>query len=75
VIRQWCPSEWCSLVHGAFADAFGLAPGSRTSGYPVLAPANPLRNVGSGVAYVASALKLISARILLLATSSSGAAR
>src|SRR5215218_778321 len=64
------------LVHGAFADASGYgAVISRLQrrGYPVIAPANPLRGPASDAAYVASVMRTISGPIVLVAHSYGGA--
>jgi pimeloyl-ACP methyl ester carboxylesterase len=63
------------LVHGAFADASGwndVARRLQRQGYPVLAPANPLRGVDSDAAYVASVLATISGPIVLVGHSYGG---
>jgi pimeloyl-ACP methyl ester carboxylesterase len=63
------------LVHGAFADASGWA-GVITRledrGYPVIAPANPLRGVASDSAYIASVLATIPGPIILVGHSYGG---
>jgi pimeloyl-ACP methyl ester carboxylesterase len=64
------------LVHGAFADASGYgAVISRLQqrGYPVIAPANPLRGPASDAAYVASVMRTIDGPIVLVAHSYGGA--
>src|SRR4051794_12437622 len=48
------------LVHGAFADATGwsgVIKRLQADGYPVIAPANPLRSLGDDAAYIASVLE------------------
>lgn len=63
------------LVHGAFADASGWNEVSRTlqrKGYPVLAPANPLRGVDSDTAYIRSVLESIEGPIVLVGHSYGG---
>ena len=63
------------LVHGAFADASGwndVAGRLIRAGYPVLAPANPLRGVSSDSAYLASILATISGPVVLAAHSYGG---
>ena len=50
------------IEHGAFADASGwdgVAGRLRRAGYPVIAPANPLRGVGSDADYLKSVLAAI----------------
>jgi pimeloyl-ACP methyl ester carboxylesterase len=63
------------LVHGAFADASGWA-GTidrlRSAGYPVLAPANPLRGVALDAAYIKSVLATIKGPIVLVGHSYGG---
>ena len=64
------------LVHGAFADASGYgAVISRLQerGYPVIAPANPLRGPASDAAYVASVMRTIDGPIVLVGHSYGGA--
>ncbi|WP_432990400.1 alpha/beta fold hydrolase [Dactylosporangium sp. CA-233914] len=63
------------LVHGAFADASGwndVAARLIRDGYPVLAPANPLRSVSTDSAYLAGFLATISGPIVLVAHSYGG---
>jgi pimeloyl-ACP methyl ester carboxylesterase len=63
------------LVHGAFADSAGWSGVLKRlirAGYPVLAPANPLRGVASDSAYLASVLKTISGPIVLAGHSYGG---
>ncbi|GIF47211.1 alpha/beta hydrolase [Asanoa ferruginea] len=63
------------LVHGAFADASGwadVARGLQRDGYPVLAPANPLRGVSADAAYLASILATIDGPTVLVAHSYGG---
>lgn len=63
------------LVHGAFADASGWA-GVVTRlqrlGYPVIAPANPLRSVSGDSTYLRSVLANISGRVILVGHSYGG---
>lgn len=50
------------LVHGAWADASGwngVVSQLRRDGYPVIAPANPLRGLASDVAYLNSLLATV----------------
>jgi pimeloyl-ACP methyl ester carboxylesterase len=64
------------LVHGAFADASslnGVIHRLQQAGYPVLAPANPLRGVASDAAYIASILDTLSGPIVLVGHSYGGA--
>lgn len=63
------------LVHGAFADASGwngVAHRLIRDGYPVLAPANPLRSVSSDSAYLASILATLRGPVVLVAHSYGG---
>lgn len=63
------------LVHGAFADASGwnaVAGRLIRAGYPVLAPANPLRGVAADSAYLASVLATIGGPLVLAAHSYGG---
>ncbi|GIE82255.1 alpha/beta hydrolase [Actinoplanes philippinensis] len=63
------------LVHGAFADAAGWSGVVRRlirAGYPVLAPANPLRGVVSDSAYLASVLATVAGPIVLVGHSYGG---
>lgn len=63
------------LVHGAFADAAGWSGVLQRlirAGYPVLAPANPLRGVASDSAYLASVLATITGPIVLVGHSYGG---
>ena len=64
------------LVHGAFADASGWNAEIgrlRCLGYPVIAPANPLRGLTSDADYVRSVLATISEPIILVGHSYGGA--
>jgi pimeloyl-ACP methyl ester carboxylesterase len=63
------------LVHGAFADASGwqdVATRLIRAGYPVIAPANPLRSVAADSAYLASILATLSGPLVLAAHSYGG---
>jgi len=64
------------LVHGAFADASGWAgviTRLQDDGYPVIAPANPLRGLSSDAAYLRTVLDTISGPIVLVGHSYGGA--
>jgi pimeloyl-ACP methyl ester carboxylesterase len=64
------------LVHGAFADASGWSAEVRflaRAGFPVLAPADPLRGVASDAAYIDSVLKTITGPVILVGHSYGGA--
>jgi pimeloyl-ACP methyl ester carboxylesterase len=63
------------LVHGAFADASGWNDVGALlirAGYPVIAPANPLRSVAADSAYLASVLASLSGPLVLAAHSYGG---
>ncbi|GAA0222563.1 alpha/beta fold hydrolase [Cryptosporangium japonicum] len=69
------PKPTVVLVHGAFADASGWNDVARNlvrKGYPVLAPANPLRGVDADAAYVRSVLASIPGPIVLVGHSYGG---
>ncbi|MFI5891105.1 alpha/beta fold hydrolase [Actinoplanes sp. NPDC051513] len=62
-------------MHGAFADASGwneVIHRLSGDGYPVLAPANPLRGVASDSAYLDSVLRTITGAIVLVGHSYGG---
>jgi pimeloyl-ACP methyl ester carboxylesterase len=64
------------IVHGAFADASGwtdVIGRLRRAGYPVLAPANPLRGVGADAAYIKSVLATVRGPVVLVGHSYAGA--
>jgi pimeloyl-ACP methyl ester carboxylesterase len=64
------------LVHGAFADASswnGEVSRLERAGYPVVAPAVPLRGIASDAAYVRSVLASIPGRVVLVGHSYGGA--
>ena len=63
------------LVHGAFADSSswnGVIKRLQHDGYPVIAPANPLRGVASDAAYIHSLLKSVHGPIVLVGHSYGG---
>ncbi|WP_106317869.1 alpha/beta fold hydrolase [Actinoplanes italicus] len=63
------------LVHGAFADASGwnqVAERLLRDGYPVIAPANPLRGVAGDSAYLAAVLSTLGGPLVLVAHSYGG---
>lgn len=69
------PKPTVVLVHGAFADASGwndVARSLQRKGYPVLAPANPLRGVDSDSAYLRSVLATVGGPIVLVGHSYGG---
>jgi pimeloyl-ACP methyl ester carboxylesterase len=64
------------LVHGGWADSSGWnseVTGLQRLGYPVIAPANPLRGLTSDAAYVRSVLQTIDGPIVLVGHSYGGA--
>ncbi|MEU2113978.1 alpha/beta hydrolase [Streptomyces sp. NPDC019507] len=64
------------LVHGAFADASawtGVVERLQAAGYPVMAPANPLRGLQYDGAYTASVLRSIKGPVVLVGHSYGGA--
>ncbi|MFD8075449.1 alpha/beta fold hydrolase [Streptomyces sp. NPDC059718] len=64
------------LVHGAFADSSswnGVIEHLRQAGFPVLAPANPLRGLAGDAAYVASVVKSVEGPVVLAGHSYGGA--
>ena len=70
------PKPTVVLVHGAFADASGwneVIDRLQKDGYPVLAPANPLRGIASDAAYIASVLDTLTGPIVLVGHSYAGA--
>ena len=70
------PPPTIVFVHGAFADASGfdaVTDRLQARGYPVFAPANPLRGLASDAAYVASAIAPIKGPIVLVGHSYGGA--
>jgi pimeloyl-ACP methyl ester carboxylesterase len=72
---QPAPKPTVVLVHGAFADASGwsgVINRLQRRGYPVIAPANPLRGVSSDAAYLRSFLATIDGPIVLVGHSYGG---
>jgi pimeloyl-ACP methyl ester carboxylesterase len=70
------PKPTVVLVHGSFADASGwngVIERLSRDGYPVLAPANPLRSLSGDSAYLASVLKTIPGPVVLVGHSYGGA--
>ncbi|WP_078630103.1 alpha/beta fold hydrolase [Streptomyces sp. NRRL WC-3744] len=64
------------LVHGAFADAsswHGVIKRLQHEGYPVVAPANPLRGLAGDAAYVRSVLASVKGPVVLVGHSYGGA--
>lgn len=63
------------LVHGAFADSSswnGVVTRLKHAGYPVVAPANPLRGLASDSAYIHSFLKSVQGPVVLVGHSYGG---
>ncbi|QYX82199.1 alpha/beta fold hydrolase [Streptomyces akebiae] len=70
------PKPTVVLVHGAFADASGwsgVVSRLRKAGYPVVAPANPLRGLQSDAGYLASLLGTIDGPKIVVGHSYGGA--
>jgi pimeloyl-ACP methyl ester carboxylesterase len=74
--RPMEPKPTMVLVHGAWADASswnGVTERLQREGYPVLAPANPLRGTTADGAYIASVLATVPGPIVLVGHSYGGA--
>jgi pimeloyl-ACP methyl ester carboxylesterase len=70
------PKPTIVLVHGGFADASswtGVVARLQDAGYPVTAPADPLRGVPTDAPYLADLLKTIKGPIILVGHSYGGA--
>ena len=70
------PKPTIVLVHGGWADSSGWnseVAALERLGYPVIAPANPLRGLASDAAYIRSILKTIAGPIVLVGHSYGGA--
>jgi len=70
------PKPTIVLVHGGWADSSGWnaeIERLQKDGYPVIAPANPLRGLGSDAAYLRSVLQSITGPIVLVGHSYGGA--
>jgi pimeloyl-ACP methyl ester carboxylesterase len=64
------------LVHGAWADSSnwsGVISRLQADGYPVIAPANPLRGLAADAAYLSSVIATVSGPIVLVGHSYGGA--
>ncbi|MEU6781228.1 alpha/beta hydrolase [Nonomuraea angiospora] len=64
------------LVHGAFADASSwnkVVARLQGAGYPVIAPANPLRDLAGDAAYLSSIVSTIDGPVILVGHSYGGA--
>ena len=73
--RPGSPKPTVVLVHGAFADASGwngVIARLSHAGFPVIAPANPLRGLAADSAYVSSILATLSGPVVLVAHSYGG---
>ena len=69
------PKPTVVLVHGAFADSSGwngVVTRLRRDGYPVIAAANPLRDLASDAAYVRAVLNAVTGPVLLVGHSYGG---
>src|SRR5260370_32750579 len=74
--EQHSPNPTIVFVHGGWADSSSWnqeITNLERLGYPVIAPANPLRDLASDSAYVRSVLQTISGPIVLVAHSYGGA--
>jgi pimeloyl-ACP methyl ester carboxylesterase len=70
------PKPTVVLVHGAWADASGwngVIERLQQKGYPVIAPANPLRSLAGDADYLASVLATIAGPVVLVGHSYGGA--
>src|ERR1700720_36035 len=70
------PTPTIVFVHGGWADSSGWnqeITNLERRGYPVIAPANPLRDLASDSAYIRSVLQTISGPIVLVGHSYGGA--
>ncbi|MFI0240626.1 alpha/beta fold hydrolase [Streptomyces sp. NPDC016845] len=69
------PKPTVVLVHGAFADASGFNDAIallQKSGFPVIAPANPLRDTAGDAAYISSVVDTVPGPVILAAHSYGG---
>jgi pimeloyl-ACP methyl ester carboxylesterase len=74
--EQQSPNPTIVFVHGGWADSSSWnqeITNLERRGFPVIAPANPLRDLGSDSAYIRSVLQSISGPIVLVAHSYGGA--
>lgn len=70
------PKPTVVLVHGAFADGSSwtkVIARLQTAGYPVIAPANPLRDLNGDSAYLSSVVSSIPGPVVLVGHSYGGA--
>jgi pimeloyl-ACP methyl ester carboxylesterase len=73
--RAEAPKPTIVLVHGAWADASGwndVINKLQHDGYPVIAPANPLRSMSADSAYIAIVLEQTPGRSSSWATPTAG---
>ncbi len=73
--RPGSPKPTVVLVHGAFADASGwngVAARLIHAGFPVIAPANPLRGLAADSAYLSSILATLGGPLVLVGHSYGG---
>lgn len=69
------PKPTVVLVHGAFADASGFNDTIallQKAGFPVIAPANPLRDTAGDAAYISSVVDTVPGPVILAAHSYGG---
>ena len=74
--EQHGPKPTIVLIHGGFADASnwnGVIKDLSKEGYPVIAPANPLRGIPTDATYIKSVLASIKGPIVLVGHSYGGA--
>jgi pimeloyl-ACP methyl ester carboxylesterase len=75
ISAQNAPKPTVVLVHGGFADASGwdrVIKHLQDDGFPVIAPANPLRGLQTDSAYLASVLDTLSGPLILVGASEGG---
>ncbi|MFI1356249.1 alpha/beta fold hydrolase [Streptomyces sp. NPDC020898] len=73
--ERTAPKPTVVLVHGVFADASGwnsTIKSLQDLGYPVIAPANPLRDLAGDSAYVSSVVRTIPGPVILVGHSYGG---
>jgi pimeloyl-ACP methyl ester carboxylesterase len=76
ITQEEKPKPTIVLVHGGWADSSGWnseVTALQKLGYPVIAPANPLRGLASDAAYIRSILQTIHGPIVLVGHSYGGA--